>query len=374
MTAPLLPTTMVGSYPRPSWFTHQLAGRDIRDAFKLIHHEEAFHDAVGAVISDQERAGLDIVTDGQMWFDDYAMGIGSFLWYWFERLEGFSSVRREHPAVSQSKVGGADRYVLDEAGGATLVGELGEARWRIAELYMHAQARTSRPVKASVGAGPLQLSAMVHFVDGPIRDRYELARALAVKFRAEIENLVAAGCEHIQIEDLGGWFPNVAGDRDVPWVTEIITSLTENVSSRMGWHFCLGNAWGTSTRSLTSGGYGSVLHHYTDLPVDEFVFDFAARGMSDVEVLNSLPPDKDVAAGVIDVRTLEVEQPELVAQRIRRVLEVVPADQLTLTTDCGLKQLPRRPASAKLAALAAGARIVRAELTGQDEGSTNRVG
>src|SRR6185503_8372149 len=73
MTAQLLPTTMVGSYPRPSWFREQLRGRDIREAFKEIHHEEAFADAVGRAISDQEKAGLDIVTDGQMWFDDYAM-------------------------------------------------------------------------------------------------------------------------------------------------------------------------------------------------------------------------------------------------------------------------------------------------------------
>src|SRR5436305_960018 len=86
---PLLPTTMVGSYPRPEWFTHQLHGRDLLDALKDRRHEEAFRDAVRAVIGDQERAGLDILTDGQMWFDDYSMGIGSFLWYWFERIGGF---------------------------------------------------------------------------------------------------------------------------------------------------------------------------------------------------------------------------------------------------------------------------------------------
>jgi 5-methyltetrahydropteroyltriglutamate--homocysteine methyltransferase len=360
----LLPTTMVGSYPRPSWFRDQLAGRDIREAFKLIHHEEAFHDAVGAVIADQERAGLDVVTDGQMWFDDYAMGIGSFLWYWFERLDGFDRERLEHPAAARSGVGGADRYVLDEAGGVALDGPLGRARWRMADLYEIARQHASRPVKAGVGAGPLQLSAMVHFRGGPITDRYELAREMAKYFRAEIDDLVAAGCEHIQIEDLGGWFPNVAGDRDLAWVKEVMTTLTEGVNARVGWHFCLGNAWGTSTHGLTAGGYGTVLSSYFDLPIDEFVLDFAARGMSDVDVLRDLPADKSIAAGVVDVRNLEVEQPEQIAERIRRVLEVVPAERVTLTTDCGMKQLPRRPASAKLASLVAGARIVRGELEG----------
>src|SRR5713101_616630 len=95
---PFLPTTMVGSYPRPSWFRYNLEGRDIREAFKVAPHEEAFRDAVRTAIRDQEAAGLDIVTDGQMWFDDYSMGIGSFLWYWLERIGGFGREKLEHPA------------------------------------------------------------------------------------------------------------------------------------------------------------------------------------------------------------------------------------------------------------------------------------
>ncbi len=365
MSAPLLPTTMVGSYPRPRWFDYQLAGRDVRTAFKLLEHEEAYADAVRAVVGDQQEAGLDVVTDGQMWFDDYAMGIGSFLWYWFERLEGFDPERLEHPALSRGgSIGGADAYVLDEAGGVALTGPLGRARWHLDDLYRIAQARSDRPVKACVGAGPLQLSAMVHFQGGPIRDRHELGRELARLFRAEIDALVAAGCRHIQIEDLGGWFPNVAGEREVAWVREVITTLAEGVDARVGWHFCLGNAWGTSTHGLTAGGYASVLPHYVDLPVDEFVLDFASRGMSDVACLDILPPDKGVAAGVVDVRNLEVEQPEQIAQRIRAVLEHVAPERLTLTTDCGMKQLPRTPARAKLRSLVEGARIVRAELEG----------
>jgi len=363
MTAQLLPTTMVGSYPRPSWFREQLRGRDIREAFKEIHHEEAFADAVGRAISDQEKAGLDIVTDGQMWFDDYAMGIGSFLWYWFERVDGFARERLEHPARSRAGVSGADAYTLDEAGGAALDGPLGNPRWRLAELFEIAQSQTKRPVKACVGAGPLQLSSMVHFRGGPIRNRYDLARELAVLFRAEIDALVATGCRYIQIEDLGAWFPNVVGERDVPWVREVVTLLADGVDAHVGWHFCLGNAWGTSTRSLTAGGYAKVLPYYVDLPIDEFVLDFAARGMSDVDVLAELPDDKRVAAGVIDVRNLEVEEPEQVAERIWRVLEFVPPERVTLTTDCGMKQLPRRPAVAKLKSLVAGAQLVRAELS-----------
>ena len=78
MKTTLLPTTMVGSYPRPAWFRDQLDGRDVLEAWKVIHRKEAFEDAVRTVLADQANAGLDILTDGQMWFDDYGMGIGSF--------------------------------------------------------------------------------------------------------------------------------------------------------------------------------------------------------------------------------------------------------------------------------------------------------
>src|SRR5215470_18235470 len=93
----ILPTTMVGSYPRPDWYTYQLLGRDTRVAFKHAPHAEAYADATAAVIRDQEEAGLDIITDGQMVFDDYVGGIGSFCWYMYERIGGFQDAKEEHP-------------------------------------------------------------------------------------------------------------------------------------------------------------------------------------------------------------------------------------------------------------------------------------
>ena len=95
----ILPTTMVGSYPRPDWFTYQLSGRDARVAFKHAPHEEAYADATRVIIQDQEEAGLDIVCDGQMYFDDYIGSIGSFCWYMYERIPGFDPAKEEHPAA-----------------------------------------------------------------------------------------------------------------------------------------------------------------------------------------------------------------------------------------------------------------------------------
>jgi len=355
---------MVGSYPRPRWFDWQLRGRDVQEAFKEIAHAEAFEDAVRTVIADQEQAGLDLLTDGQMWFDDYGMGIGSFLWYWFERIHGFAKEKRPHPARGQAR--GRDVWALDEAGGVAVTGPIARGPIRLAALYELAQRNTDRPVKACVGAGPVQLSTMAWFEGGPIQDRYALSHALAEVFQAEIADLVSAGCKHIQLEDLGAWIPHLSGERDFAWVLEVVNKTLSGIPDDVhtSWHFCLGNAWGNKMHGMTRGGYERILHRYHTADVDQFVLDFAARDMADVSLLADIPTDKTVAVGVIDVRSLEVEADEQVAGRIRRVLEHVEAERVWLTTDCGMKQLPRNCAVPKLKALVRGAAIVRRELTG----------
>jgi 5-methyltetrahydropteroyltriglutamate--homocysteine methyltransferase len=358
----ILPTTMVGSYPRPAWFTQQLAGRDVLEAFKVASHAEAFHDATRTVIKDQEDAGLDVLTDGQMWFDDYHMGIGSFLWYWLERTKGFSSEKLPHPARAKAK--GRDVWALDEAGGVAVDGEIARGPVRMALLYGWAQAHTERPIKACIGAGPVQLSTLAYFRGGPIQDRYGLSRALADVFRAEIGEVVAAGCKHVQLEDLGAWMPHLSGEKDYDWVNDIVDRTMAEIPAGVerAWHFCMGNAWGNKLEGLTAGGYREILPHYLAAKVDAYVLDFACREMADADLLRALPAEKRVHVGVIDVRTLEIEHPEQVAERIRKVLAHIEPERVTLTTDCGMKQLPRPCAIQKLRALAAGAAIVRREL------------
>jgi 5-methyltetrahydropteroyltriglutamate--homocysteine methyltransferase len=353
---------MVGSYPRPSWFKYQLEGRDVLEAFKVAPHREAFEDSVRVVVDEQERAGLDLVTDGQMWFDDYEMGIGSFLWYWLERTGGFSTAKVPHPARAKAK--GRDEWTLDEAGGVEVTGPITRGPVRLAALYRLAQRWTARPVKACVGAGPVQLSTLAHFVSGPIKDRYALSEALADVFAAEIADLVAAGCRHVQLEDLGAWIPTLSGEKDFAWVLAIVNRTLAVPGARKSWHFCLGNVWGNRMKGMTSEGYARILPRYYDAEVDEFVLDFACRGMADAEILRDLPASKSVAVGVIDVRSLEIESPDEVAARIRAVLAYLPPERVTVTTDCGMKQLPRVCARGKLASLVEGTRIVRRELGG----------
>jgi methionine synthase II (cobalamin-independent) len=360
----ILPTTMVGSYPRPHWFTQQLLGRDIRVAFKEVTHEEAYEDAVATVIRDQEEAGLDIVTDGNMWYDDYVGSIGSFCWYLYERIPGFEPAREAHPSfINQESSFG--KVMFDDWGGVINSGPVKRGPIRWADLYKIAARHSKVPVKVSVGAGPVNLAW--HAYCNHYKDAKELSYALAPIFNAEMKELVAAGAKYLQIEDLGAWMPLFTGDKAYyTWIKDVIAQCCDGVDAKIGWHFCFGNAWGND---LISGafpeGYQTVLPNFFDTPgINEFVLDYANRNMAGVEFLKNLPKDKSVQVGVLDVRSNAIESPQTIAARIKKVIAHVPPERVVLSTDCGMKPLARMVAKLKLNALAEGAKLVRSELVG----------
>jgi 5-methyltetrahydropteroyltriglutamate--homocysteine methyltransferase len=366
----LLPVTMVGTYPRPLWYRHQLHGRDIRHAFMLEEHAQAYEDATLCAITEQEDAGLDVVTDGQMYFDDYGGSIGSFCWYWYERLPGFYHYKMPHfgatsEQVSKGQISIENAEMLDNWGASTTTGEIGRGPIRYAELYRIAAKHATRPLKVSVGAGPLNLAMHVYYDDDAYyKDDRSLVDALIPVFNAEMRELVAAGARFIQLEDLGVWMPAVERrPDDWPWVLDVLDRLCDGVDAKIGLHFCLGTHYG-NTAEVFQGMLDETLSHLYGSAIDQFVLDFALRDMQDVGAMAGLPKDKEVAVGVIDVRVMQVETPDVVAARIRNALEVVPAEQMWLTTDCGMRVLPRIVARQKLRALVLGAQIVRDELGG----------
>jgi 5-methyltetrahydropteroyltriglutamate--homocysteine methyltransferase len=177
--------------------------------------------------------------------------------------------------------------------------------------------------------------------------------------------LVEAGATYLQFEDLGAWLPLFTGNEDdYAWIKDVVGKCTEGVDAKIGWHFCFGNAWGNDILSANfPEGYQTVLPYFWDTPgIDEFVLDYANREMNGIEFMANLPTDKGLQVGVLDIRSMMIESPEMVAARARKVLEHVPADRVTLSTDCGMKSLPRTVAKLKLKALADGAAIVRSEL------------
>ncbi len=358
----ILPTTMVGSYPRPHWFNYQLEGRDVRVAFKHVDHAEAFEDATEVVIHDQEEAGLDIVTDGQMCYDDYVGVIGSFCWYMYERIPGFESAKEEHPSAVGAATRTKEIELLSDWGGVINSAPVEHGPIRLVDLYKIAKRYATHPLKVSVGAGPVNLAWHVYYEH--YKDPRELSFALAPIFNAEMKALVEEGATFLQLEDLGAWLPLFTEDEsDYEWISEVIAQCVDGVDAKIGWHFCYGNAWGNQLSGIFPAGYEAVLPHFYDVPVDQFVLDYANREMADIDALKSLPEDKELAAGVVDIRTTMVETPEQIADRIRKVIEVVPPERVYLTTDCGMKPLPRMVAKMKLKALAEGAQIVRDEIS-----------
>ncbi|HZL54827.1 MAG TPA: hypothetical protein VFC22_04275 [Solirubrobacteraceae bacterium] len=357
----ILPTTMVGSYPRPHWYHDQLNGRDVRVAFKNVDHHEAYEDATAAAIHDQEEAGIDIITDGQMSYDDYVGVIGSFCWYMYERIGGFQPAKEPHPSEIGAVVRTKEVELLADWGGVINDGPVTRGPIRLTDLYKIAKTHATKPMKVSVGAGPVNLAWHVHFQH--YKDARDLSYALAPIFNAEMKELVEAGATYLQIEDLGAWLPLFTGnEEDYKWIGDVIAQCVDGVDARIGWHFCFGNAWGNALSGIFPTGYATVLPYFYDVPIDEFVLDFANREMVDVDLLKALPEDKDVQIGVLDIRTMQIESPEQVADRIRKVISVISPERVTLSTDCGMKPLPRLVAKMKLKALAEGAAIVRAEL------------
>jgi len=177
--------------------------------------------------------------------------------------------------------------------------------------------------------------------------------------------LVAAGAKYLQFEDLGAWLPLFTGDKnDYKWIREVVEQCCDGVDAKIGWHFCFGNAWGNDILSQSfPEGYQTVLPYFFDTKgIDEFVLDYANRHMAGVDFLKNCPKNKGVQVGVLDIRTSMVETPDMIADRVRTTLKYLSPEQVTLSTDCGMKPLARMVAKLKLKTLAEGAAIVRKEI------------
>jgi methionine synthase II (cobalamin-independent) len=361
-----LPVTMVGSYPRPLWYKHQLHGQDIQHAFKLEEHAQAYEDATAACIRDQEEAGLDIVADGQMYFDDYGGSIGSFVWYWYERLGGFTKAKLPNPlatAIEASPDGDLSQAAwMHNWGGTAVTAEVSRGiPGRLSEMYTAARQLTDKPLKVSVGAGPPNLTYHVDFnhPESAYSDARRLAEDLVPIFNSDLKDLVAHGADYIQIEDLGAWMLALEGDND--WVLDVLNAWVDGVDAKLAWHCCLGAGYGNTFRAVEDA-LPRVLERWMAVNVDEYALDFALRDMADVKALRNVPAPKRVQAGVIDIRTLYIESDDEIVARIHKVLEHIEPERVTLSTDCGLKALPRFCAYEKLRALSRAAARVREEV------------
>jgi 5-methyltetrahydropteroyltriglutamate--homocysteine methyltransferase len=340
----LLPTSLVGSYAQPDWLIDRakLAGRfppRVRalELWRVAPEwlEEAQDDATVLAIRDQERAGLDLITDGEMRRESYSNRFAT-------ALEG---VDIDNPGTA-----------LDRSGHPNPVPRVvGRIRRRhpvqLRDLEV-LKANTAYPVKITV-PGPFTMSQQAQNDFYPSEAEAALGYAEAVN--EEIRDLHAAGADVVQIDEP---YMQARPEKAREYGLAALARALDGVTGTTAVHICFGYAAIIHERP---SGY-SFLPELAAAPVDQISIETAQSNL-DTAVLETLP-GKTIILGVLDLSSHEVESPDTVADRIRRALPHVPPERIVVAPDCGLKYLPRDVAFGKMEAMVAGAALVRAELAG----------
>jgi 5-methyltetrahydropteroyltriglutamate--homocysteine methyltransferase len=344
-TAPLLPTTVVGSYPQPAWLVDQAVLRKnnvvprvrLKEIWRVAEDalELAQDDATLIAIRDMERAGIDIITDGEMRRESYSNRFAL-------ALEG---VDVDTPAVVTGRMGKPTPV-------PRVVGKLRRRNPVEVRDMQFLRAGTDRLTKITL-PGPFTLSMQAH--DEHYKDDEALAMAYAEVVAEEARDLKAAGADIIQLDE--PWL-QARPDQAKRFGVKAINRALDGVAGPTVVHLCFGYAAVVSDKP---SGY-SFLPQLSDSTAQQISIE-AAQPKLDLGILSELS-NKTIMLGVLDLGTAEVETAEIVAARIREGLKRVPAERLVAAPDCGMKYLPRERAFAKLKALAEGAAIVRRELAG----------
>jgi 5-methyltetrahydropteroyltriglutamate--homocysteine methyltransferase len=360
-------TTITGSLPRPHWFSANLHGRPFSLAMTDVAFREQYSDAVASYLSDQARAGLDLLTDGDARCD---CDVGGRSWFSYpaERLEGLQGhhVGRGRTASSRDKAAGDIMFeVLETRVLPNVTGEVRRGPLEYARVWKVAQRLTRKPVKFGAISGQM-LATGVN--DNYYRDRRELVMALSGAMNEELHELADAGCPVIQVEEpaihgmVGVDDKEITGD----FLVEAFNAEVKGLRGKAEvWcHTCWGNPAAQRTET-TRRFYTQALPLFDRLDVDVVTFEAADNGGDEIESFAAgLGADKKIAIGVVSHRTLQVERPEEVAALIRRALKVMDAQRLIVSTDCGFGRqgMSRLHAFYKMVSLVRGTNIVRREL------------
>jgi 5-methyltetrahydropteroyltriglutamate--homocysteine methyltransferase len=323
-------TTVVGSYPKPKWL-HR--ARDLHEDpeadFTDEHFGEAKDDASRLITREHEKAGLDVVVDGEMRRNEMVE-------YFANRIDGYEFNGRV-------KVWGHNYFDKPSVVDEVTYGE----EWLVSE-YDFTSEVASRPVKVPI-TGPYTLASWSF--NEIYEGEAELAYDLADLVNEEIEALVEAGAQYIQIDE-----PALATTPDDHAIVgecleRIVADVPDDV--RLGLHVCYGD-------------YSRIYPEILDFPVHEFDLELANGDFEQIDVFTEAEFTKDFAMGAVDAHVAEVEPVEQIKENIRHGLEVVPPERLTISPDCGLKLLPREVAYGKMENMVTAVREIESELDAGD--------
>ena len=365
----MLPTTITGSLPRPSWYTQNLGMRSFLDAMVNNQFREQYVDTVGIYLHEQEMAGLDIVTDGDAHFDS---DVGGQSWtnYPPRHMAGFD----KNPQPTPMGKGGLlfppghilhdylEARVMPGITGPVTRGDLQyTAMWKVA------QRMTKKPVKFGTIGPELVAFAVQDKHYKSIKDRI---LAITDALNAELNELADAGCQVIQFEEPQIHMlavRKIVDDVINPnFSVEVFNRTVKGLRAKTEvWcHTCWGNP--SQQRMFKEvQSYKDALEALNKVDADVITFESVSAGGMDLEAFGKIiSSDKKIAIGVIDHHSLQVEKPEEIADHIRRALKYIPAERLILSSDCGMGRegMSRRHAFYKIVSLVLGTNIVRREL------------
>ena len=337
-----LRSSVIGSYPFPSWL--EFASQHL-EVFGRSDVSEIQNDAVIAAVHDQVEAGLDVITDGEQTRLDFNL---SFYGY----IQGI-----ELESVSPRKFGPPAH---DQRGKHAITGELVAPRGLGVVVEFKRLQRLApsgaATLKASV-PGPYTLSGRLA-PNAQYADRWAVTEALLPMVRKELEDLVAAGCTEISVDE-----PSMscyAYKEDPRRFVDIFNRTVESVygRTRLCTHLCFGNFKG---RAIGPRRIAPMFPAFLDFKADEMHVEMASREFAEIELIAQIAARMDVAVGIVDVKSYYVETPENIADRVRWCLQHAPADRLVFAPDCGLSQTARWAAQPKLKNMVAGIRQVKKE-------------
>jgi 5-methyltetrahydropteroyltriglutamate--homocysteine methyltransferase len=338
----ILPTTVVGSFSVPEWLERlktDFYQRRISSAYLQEIHEVA----IKAALKDQEQAGVEIVSDGELRRDND-------LDYFLARLPGVEIPHRAK-AFYYDYFDAYVRHPLPAHDETESLGLVDDLKFTLAY--------TDHPVKFSL-TGPYSLSRRLR--NEAYADEADLVMDLARILNREARALAAAGAAIVQVDEpfLAGYPEHV--ELAIRAVNAVFAGLDGPNGPKRALHVCYGNRY---ARPAWEGHYDFLFPTVLDAQIDQLVLELARRGDEDLELFRRFRSERlALGLGVVDVKSFQVEPPDVVAARIRRGLDVLPPDRLLVNPDCGLRHLPPDVARAKLRAMREGADLVRAEVLG----------
>jgi len=339
-TLPLIPTHVMGSHGFPGWFWGALEKIKAGD-YGQTDVKETFDDATQLAIRDQERAGIDVICDGEMrrFF---------FVQTFYGKMHGLEDVE------PLRKTG---LYAYDSVPRYRAVGRVSvPTGLGVVDEFKYLKTQTDKPVKATV-PGPVTLSIHIQIRPGDAYngDRLALTWDMVPAVNAELKALVTAGADWIQIDEPSAAI--VPGQIDE--YVKMFNACVDGVRAKIGLHVCFGNLL---SRPRGKRSYRWMFPALKSARCDQFVFEYANREMAEIEDWKDYGVDREVACGVVDVKSFYLESPEEVADRIALCARYIPIDKLSVVPDCGFFPVPRWLAFEKLKRLAAGAALARKKL------------